>query len=127
MCILNVCPAEAQVMLIKNITSKLVNGSRGVMVGWATAGTAILSHSLPPLPSLTRTLLSVCLAAELSALLHDRSRESPYSLHLYNSWQQRKWLLTYPAHPYVCRRLSGLLTLSRFVLMCACVRAVGCL
>lgn len=56
----------AQVMLIKNLSSELVNGSRGVVVGWADQD-------------------------ELFAMLHPRPY-SPYSQYLYNSGQQFDWL-----------------------------------
>lgn len=56
----------AQVMLIKNLSSELVNGSRGVVVGWADQD-------------------------ELFAMLHPRPY-SPYSQYLYNSDQQFDWL-----------------------------------
>jgi hypothetical protein len=37
---------DAQVMLIKNLSSELVNGSRGVVVGWADQGpSALYFHS----------------------------------------------------------------------------------
>jgi hypothetical protein len=95
-------------MLIRNLNPVLVNGSRGVVIGWATLG----SHPLPKtLPSAGPVLTTRCVGGtgefegKLAKTKADAKagvdvRESPYRPFLHDSQPQFKWLAKRRNDPY---------------------------
>lgn len=75
--------AAAQVMLIRNLTSKLVNGSRGVVLGWATAD------------EFEDILIQTKYKHEKGVDVQD----SPYRPTLHESVEQAKWLKKQSKNP----------------------------
>lgn len=73
----------AQVMLIRNLTSKLVNGSRGVVLGWATAD------------EFEDILIQTKYKHEKGVDVQD----SPYRPTLHESVEQAKWLKKQSKNP----------------------------